>query len=86
MSPRVSIGIMVAATVATVAVFLFRINWIYGTSGLIVMAGTGFFAASMYLTNRDDRPQTALAASKLRAIGITMVGLGALFAALMVMI
>jgi len=44
---------MIAATVATVAVFLFRINWIYGTSGLIVMAGTGFFAASMYLTNRD---------------------------------
>jgi len=86
MSPRVSVGIMIAATVATVAVFLFRINWIYGTSGLIIMAGTGFFGASMYLENRDDRPSTTLAATKLRAIGIAMVGLGALFAALMVMV
>jgi len=50
------------------------------------MAGTGFFGASMYLENRDDRPSTTLAATKLRAIGIAMVGLGALFAALMVMV
>lgn len=86
MSPRVSIGIMIAATVAVVTVFLFRIDWIYGVSGLIVMAGTGFFGASMYLSNRDNRPQTTQAATKLRAIGLVMVGLGALFAALMVMI
>jgi hypothetical protein len=60
----------------------FREDWILGVTAATVVAGTGFVGASMYLAERED-PRLSLSVSKLRAIGLIVIGLGTLFGALM---
>jgi len=86
MNARVAFFVMVALTAGAVLVGLFQQNWILGASAAAVMAGTGFVGASMHLRRRDNpSPRLAQSISKLRAIGLIVIGLGTLFGALMLL-
>jgi len=87
MNARVALAIMVLMTVAVALVRFFEQNWILGTTAAMVVAGTGFVGASMYFS-QEERPDPRLAqiASKLRAIGLIVIGLGTLFGALMLLL
>jgi len=86
MNARVALAIMVGLTVVVALVRFFQQSWILGTTAAMVIAGTGFVGASMVLSDRDDRQQTLQAASKLRAIGLIVIGLGTLFGAMMLLV
>jgi hypothetical protein len=86
MNARIALGIMVALTVAAALVRFFQRSWVLGAATTAVIAGTGFIGASLYLSDRDDRPRTAQSASKLRAIGFILIGLGTLFGGLMLFV
>jgi hypothetical protein len=86
MSARVALFIMVGLTVVLALIRFFEQNWILGTTAAMVVAGTGFVGASMALSNRDDEPETIQSASKLRAIGLIVIGLGTLFGAMMLLV
>jgi len=83
MSPRVALSIMIGLTVVVVLYRLFQVNWVVGVTGGVVMFGTGFIWAGQHLADRDDTPQTQQSAAKIRAIGLIVIGIGALFGALM---
>jgi hypothetical protein len=53
----------------------------------MVVVGTGFVGASMYLSESEDvGPRLEQSISKLRAIGLIVIGLGTLFGALMLLL
>ena len=87
MNARVALAIMVLLTVAVALVRFFEQNWILGTAAAMVVAGTGFVGASMYFSDEEQPdPRLAQVASKLRAIGLIVIGLGTLFGALMLLL
>ncbi len=86
MDARVALFIMIGLTVVLALIRFFEQNWILGTTAAMVIAGTGFVGASIALANRDERPKTMKAASKLRAIGLIVIGLGTLFGAMMLLV
>jgi predicted tellurium resistance membrane protein TerC len=87
MNARVALAIMVLMTVAVALVRFFEQNWILGTTAAMVVVGTGFVGASMYFSQEEQPdPRLAQIASKLRAIGLIVIGLGTLFGALMLLL
>lgn len=86
MNARTALVIMVGLTVVVALVRFFEQNWILGATAAMVVVGTAFIAASMYLSDRDERPTTLQSASKLRAIGLIVIGIGTLFGALMLIV
>jgi len=86
MNARVALVIMVALTVVVALMRFFQENWILGVTAATVIAGTGFVGASMYFSEADDiDPRLEQSISKLRAIGLIVIGLGTLFGALMLL-
>jgi len=87
MNARVALAIMVLMTVAVALVRFFEQNWILGMTAAMVVTGTGFVGASMYFAQEEaPDPRLAQIASKLRAIGLIVIGLGTLFGALMLLL
>lgn len=87
MNARVALFIMVLITVLVALVRFFEQNWILGATAATVIAGTGFVGASMYFDEtRGDDPRFAQIISKLRAIGLIVIGLGTLFGAFMLLL
>ncbi len=86
MNARIALFIMVVLTVLVALVRFFEQNWVLGVAAATVIAGSGFVGASMYLTDRDDRPDLVQSSFKLRAIGFIVIGLGTLFGALMLLV
>jgi hypothetical protein len=65
----------------------FEQNWILGATAAMVVVGTGFVGASMYFSESEDvGPRLEQSISKLRAIGLIVIGLGTLFGALMLLL
>lgn len=87
MNARVALVIMVLLTVIVALVRFFEQNWILGATAAMVVVGTGFVGASMYLSESEDiSPRLERSVSKLRAIGLIVIGLGTLFGALMLLL
>lgn len=86
MNARVALFIMVIMTVLVALVRFFEQNVVLGIAAATVVAGTGFVGASMYLSEREDQPRLVQTVSKLRAIGLIVIGLGTLFGALMLLV
>jgi len=87
MNARVALAIMVLMTVAVALVRFFEQNWILGATAAMVVIGTGFVGASMYFSDGEELdPRLVQIASKLRAIGLIVIGLGTLFGALMLLL
>lgn len=86
MNARIALFIMVVLTVLVALVRFFEQNWVLGVAAATVVAGSGFVGVSMYLSDRDHRPDLVQSASKLRAIGFIVIGLGTLFGALMLLV
>jgi hypothetical protein len=87
MNARVALVIMVGLTVIVALVRFFEQNWILGATAAMVVVGTGFVGASMYFSESEDiPPRLEQSISKLRAIGLIVIGLGTLFGALMLLL
>lgn len=87
MNARVALIIMVLLTVVVALIRFFEQNWILGTAAAMVIVGTGFVAASMYFSDDENmNPRLVQTASKLRAIGLIVIGIGTLFGALMLLL
>jgi len=87
MNARVALAIMVLLTVVVALVRFFEQNWILGTTAAMVVVGTGFVGASMYFSEEEQPdPRLTQIVSKLRAIGLIVIGLGTLFGALMLLL
>jgi hypothetical protein len=87
MNARVALVIMVGLTVIVALVRFFEQNWILGTTAAMVVVGTGFVGASMYFSESEQiSPRLEQSISKLRAIGLIVIGLGTLFGALMLLL
>jgi hypothetical protein len=87
MNARVALVIMVGLTVIVALVRFFEQNWILGATAAMVVVGTGFVGASMYLSESENiSPRLEQSISKLRAIGLIVIGLGTLFGALMLLL
>jgi hypothetical protein len=87
MNARIALAIMVGLTVVVALVRFFEQNWILGATASMVVVGTGFVGASMYFSDDDTNdPRLTQIVSKLRAIGLIVIGLGTLFGALMLLL
>lgn len=87
MNARVALAVMVFLTVVLALVRFFEQNWVLGVAATTVIAGTGFVGASMYFSKDDvTDPHLQQSISKLRAIGMIVIGLGTLFGALMLLL
>jgi general stress protein CsbA len=87
MNARVALAVMVFLTVVVALVRFFEQNWILGATAAMVVTGTGFVAASMYFSEQEQSdPRLLQIVSKLRAIGLIVIGLGTLFGALMLLL
>lgn len=87
MNARVALVIMVGLTVIVALVRFFEQNWILGTTAAMVVVGTGFVGASMYLSEAEEvSARLEQSVSKLRAIGLIVIGLGTLFGAMMLLL
>ena len=87
MNARVALVIMVFLTVVVALVRFFEQNWVLGMAAAIVVAGTAFVGASMYFSEEEQSdPRLTQIVSKLRAIGLIVIGLGTLFGALMLLL
>jgi hypothetical protein len=86
MNARTALFIMVGLTVLLALVRFFEQNWILGTTATTVVIGSAFVGVSFYLSDRDARPRTEQAATRLRAIGMIVIGIGTLFGALMLLV
>ncbi len=83
-SARTALFVLVLLTVIVALVRFFEQNWVLGVTAATVVTGTGFVGAATYFTDTyPDNPQLEQAASKVRAIGLILIGLGTLFGALM---
>ncbi|MFB6248595.1 MAG: hypothetical protein ABEL97_08505 [Salinibacter sp.] len=86
MNARVALAVMVLLTVVVALMRFFKQNWVLGATAAMVMAGTGFVGASMYFSEQGRAdPRLTQIVSKLRAIGLIVIGLGTLFGALMLL-
>jgi len=84
MNARTALFVLVLLTVIVALVRFFEQNWILGVTAATVVTGTGFVGAGMYFADAyPDNPKREQAASKVRAIGLILIGLGTLFGALM---
>ncbi|PSQ78682.1 MAG: hypothetical protein BRD35_00635 [Bacteroidetes bacterium QH_7_62_13] len=87
MNARVALVIMVGLTVIVALVRFFEQNWVLGTTAAMVVVGTGFVGASMYLSEAEEvSARLEQSVSKLRAIGLIVIGLGTLFGAMMLLL
>jgi len=87
MNARVALVIMVGLTVIVALVRFFEQNWVLGTTAAMVVVGTGFVGASMYLSEAGEvSARLEQSVSKLRAIGLIVIGLGTLFGAMMLLL
>lgn len=87
MNARVALAVMVFLTVVVALVRFFEQNWILGATAAMVVMGTGFVGASMYFAEEESPdPRLTQIVSKLRAIGLIVIGLGTLFGALMLLL
>jgi hypothetical protein len=87
MNARVALMIMVGLTVIVALVRFFEQNWVLGTTAAMVVVGTGFVGASMYLSEAEEvSARLEQSVSKLRAIGLIVIGLGTLFGAMMLLL
>jgi len=87
MNARVALVIMVGLTVIVALVRFFEQNWVLGTTAAMVVVGTGFVGASMYLSEaKEVSARLEQSVSKLRAIGLIVIGLGTLFGAMMLLL
>lgn len=83
MNPSIPLYLVIGLSIVVGAFMAFQQNWILGTTLLMVLAGGGFVVASQRLEAREGQSQQdALAAQRLRAIGLIVIGLGTLFGAL----
>lgn len=87
LNARTAFFVLVGITVLLALVRFFEQNWILGTTALIVIAGTAFTGGGMYLEDAYEHdPKRQQVATKVRAIGFILMGLGTLFGALMLLL
>lgn len=87
LNARTALFVLVGITVILFLVRFFEQNWIMGTTAAIVIAGTAFAGGGMYIEDAyEDHPQRQQLATKIRAIGFILLGLGTLFGALMLLL
>jgi hypothetical protein len=87
LNARTALFVLVGLTVLLFLVRFFRQNWIIGTTAAIVIAGTAFAGGGMYLEDEyEGNPKGEQLATKIRAIGFILLGLGTLFGALMLLL
>lgn len=86
MNARTALFIMVGLTVLLALVRFFEQNWILGTTAATVVAGSAFVGISFYLSDRDEGARMEHIATRLRAIGMIVIGIGTLFGALMLLV
>jgi hypothetical protein len=84
---RTALFILVGLTVLLALVRFFRQSPILGTTATMVVLGTAFAGGGMYLEDAyEGDPQRQQVATKVRAIGFILIGLGTLFGALMLLL
>lgn len=87
MNARNALIVAVLLTVVMALVQFFQQGVVIGTAATIVVVGAGFVGASMYVTNEEEQnPRLTQLASRLRAIGLIVIGLGTLFGAIMLLL
>jgi archaellum biogenesis protein FlaJ (TadC family) len=83
MSARLAVAIAVGITLVLAVMRLFQESWILGVTSLMVLPGTAFVLGSSYVTQQREGIQAEQQATRLRAIGYLLIGVGALFGILM---
>jgi hypothetical protein len=87
LNARTALFVLVGLTVLIALVRFFEQSTILGTTATIVVVGTGFAGGGMYLEDAyEGDPRREQLATKIRAIGFILIGLGTLFGALMLLL
>ena len=87
LNARTAFFVLVGLTVVVALVRFFEQNPILGTTATMIVLGTAFAGGGMYLEDAyEDDPQRQQVATKVRAIGFILIGLGTLFGALMLLL
>ena len=87
LNARTAFFVLVGLTVLVALVRFFEQSPILGTTATMVVLGTGFVGGGMYLEDAyEGDPQRQQVATKVRAIGFILIGLGTLFGALMLLL
>lgn len=87
LNARTALFVLVGLTVLLALVQFFQQNSVLGTTATMVVLGTAFVGGGIYLeeTYEHDAQRQQLA-TKIRAIGFILIGLGILFGALMLLL
>jgi hypothetical protein len=87
LNARTAFFVLVGLTVVVALARFFEQNPILGTTATMVVLGTAFAGGGMYLEDAyESDPQRQQVATKVRAIGFILIGLGTLFGALMLLL
>jgi hypothetical protein len=87
LNARTAFFVLVGLTVVVALARFFEQNPILGTTATMVVLGTAFAGGGMYLEDAyEGDPQRQQVATKVRAIGFILIGLGTLFGALMLLL
>ncbi|PQJ35033.1 hypothetical protein BSZ35_10900 [Salinibacter sp. 10B] len=87
MNARNALIVLVLLTIVMALIRFFQQGWIIGTTATIVVVGAGFVGGSMYVAGEEGaNPRLAQLATRLRAIGLIVIGLGTLFGAIMLLL
>jgi hypothetical protein len=87
LNARTAFFVLVGLTAVVALARFFEQNPILGTTATMVVLGTAFAGGGMYLEDAyEGDPQRQQVATKVRAIGFILIGLGTLFGALMLLL
>ena len=87
LNARTALFILVGITVLLALVRFFQQNVVLGTTAAMVVVGTAFAGGGMYLEDAYEHdPKRQQVATKVRAIGFILIGLGTHFGALMLLL
>jgi hypothetical protein len=87
LNARTAFFVLVGLTAVVALARFFEQNPILGTTATMVVLGTAFAGGGMYLEDEyEGNPQRQQVATKIRAIGFILIGLGTLFGALMLLL
>lgn len=87
LNARTAFFVLVGLTVVVALVRFFERNPTLGITATMVVLGTVFAGGGMYLEDEyEGDPQRQQVATKVRAIGFILIGLGTLFGALMLLV
>ena len=87
LNARTAFFVLVGLTVLVALVRFFEQDPILGATATMVVLGTAFTGGGMYLADAyEGDPRREQLATKIRAIGFILIGLGTLFGALMLLL